>query len=59
VCSGGPAPASLVTRGGSGAGLDAKVQQLMGLGFSKNECEQALSACNGDVDQAGALLFGG
>lgn len=59
VSSGGPAPASLVTRGGSGAGLDAKVQQLMGLGFSKNECEQALSACNGDVDQAGALLFGG
>eukprot|EP00873_Tetraselmis_striata_P036138 jgi/Tetstr1/456402/TSEL_043136.t1 len=37
----------------------AKVQQLVGLGFTSVQAIQALNACGGDVDQAAAVLFGG
>ena len=33
--------------------------QLMDLGFSREQCEQALKASGGNVDHAAALLFGG
>ncbi|DBB00046.1 TPA: DNA damage-inducible protein 1 [Trebouxia sp. C0004] len=33
------------------------VQRLMGLGFGKQECQQALQMCNGNEDQAASFLF--
>ena len=39
--------------------LEAKVAQLQGLGFAREQCIQALNAVDGDADQAAALLFGG
>lgn len=44
--------------GGQEGDLDAKLSQLMGLGFSKEQCQQALSAAAGNVDHAAAILFG-
>lgn len=35
----------------------APVQRLMGLGFGKQECQQALQMCNGNEDQAASFLF--
>eukprot|EP01024_Parvocaulis_polyphysoides_P001377 TRINITY_DN10371_c0_g1_i2.p1 TRINITY_DN10371_c0_g1~~TRINITY_DN10371_c0_g1_i2.p1 ORF type:complete len:450 (-),score=70.45 TRINITY_DN10371_c0_g1_i2:888-2237(-) len=37
--------------------MEEKIQQLMSLGFERNECEQALKLMGGDVDQAAAALF--
>eukprot|EP01026_Neomeris_dumetosa_P076471 TRINITY_DN8224_c0_g1_i1.p1 TRINITY_DN8224_c0_g1~~TRINITY_DN8224_c0_g1_i1.p1 ORF type:complete len:475 (-),score=64.28 TRINITY_DN8224_c0_g1_i1:242-1549(-) len=37
--------------------LEQKIQQLMSLGFDRNECLQALQMMGGDVDQAAAALF--
>eukprot|EP00184_Porphyridium_aerugineum_P000466 CAMPEP_0184701840 /NCGR_PEP_ID=MMETSP0313-20130426/21843_1 /TAXON_ID=2792 /ORGANISM="Porphyridium aerugineum, Strain SAG 1380-2" /LENGTH=458 /DNA_ID=CAMNT_0027162081 /DNA_START=84 /DNA_END=1460 /DNA_ORIENTATION=- len=36
---------------------EGKVQQLMAMGFSRTDVVQALHVCNGDVEQAAALLF--
>eukprot|EP01025_Chloroclados_australasicus_P042385 TRINITY_DN4508_c0_g1_i4.p1 TRINITY_DN4508_c0_g1~~TRINITY_DN4508_c0_g1_i4.p1 ORF type:complete len:451 (-),score=67.56 TRINITY_DN4508_c0_g1_i4:287-1639(-) len=40
-----------------GQSLEEKLQQLMGLGFGRQECVQALQMTGGDVDQAAAVLF--
>eukprot|EP00873_Tetraselmis_striata_P037906 jgi/Tetstr1/458170/TSEL_044661.t1 len=50
------APAAPAASGGADP---AKVQQLVGLGFTSAQAIQALNACGGDVDQAAAVLFGG
>ena len=40
-------------------GDDAKIAKLMELGFTKEQCEQALGAAGGNEEHAAAILFGG
>lgn len=44
--------------GAAGSFPEEAVQQLVSLGFSRAEAIGALTATGGDVDQAGAMLFG-
>jgi hypothetical protein len=37
---------------------EADVQQLVGLGFSREMAVGALQAANGNVDEAASMLFG-
>lgn len=59
-----PASANAGAGAGSGAAAagsnvnEADVQQLVGLGFSREMAEGALRAANGNVDQAASMLFG-
>lgn len=34
-----------------------KIQQLMGLGFDRAQCTQALSLCDGSAERAASYLF--
>lgn len=56
-------PPAAAAGGGAGGGLPAgwedKVQRLQALGFSREQCLQALRSTNGNEEMAGALLFGG
>lgn len=40
-------------------GSETKVRKLSQLGFSREQALEALRACDGDVDRAASLLFGG
>ena len=58
-CSGAPAGG----RGGGGRrrrrrrrDSAAKVERLVGLGFSRRQCEEMLAACGGDEERAASLL---
>ena len=44
--------------GGVNAALEEKVQRLMGLGFPRDVCMQALRQAGGNEEHAAALLFG-
>lgn len=43
---------------GGGGGTDAKLQQLMSMGFDEANCRAMLEIANGNVDQALQLLLG-
>lgn len=58
---GGAAGAGAAAAGGAAAGgvvREADVQQLVGLGFSREMAVGALQAANGNVDAAASMLFG-
>lgn len=58
-----PAAPSAAAAGGGGvgagasAGDEAKLQQLTGLGFSRQQAQEALAVCGGDADRAASFLF--
>jgi DNA damage-inducible protein 1 len=58
-----PAAAAGGSGGGGGGQVppvwEAKLQKLQELGFSREQCLQALRSTNGNEDMAGSLLFGG
>jgi DNA damage-inducible protein 1 len=54
--SGGAAAAEGAAAGG--VVREADVQQLVGLGFSREMAVGALQAANGNVDAAASMLFG-
>lgn len=59
----GSAGGAAAAGGGGSAGADAAVkeadvQQLIGLGFSREMAEGALRAAGGNVDNAASMLFG-
>ncbi len=41
----------------AGSASEEKVQKLTGLGFTRAQCEEALTAVGGDEERAAALLF--
>lgn len=51
-----PAPPTAAPRQG---GSEPSIQKLTQLGFSRSQAVEALQACEGDVDKAASLLFGG
>eukprot|EP00894_Picocystis_sp_ML_P004097 jgi/Pico_ML_1/54614/g506.t1 len=51
-----PAPPTAASRQG---GSEPSIQKLTQLGFSRSQAVEALQACEGDVDKAASLLFGG
>mmetsp|Transcript_14683 Transcript_14683/g.25937 ORF Transcript_14683/g.25937 Transcript_14683/m.25937 type:complete len:429 (-) Transcript_14683:168-1454(-) len=53
------ASAASAAQASTGGAEPAKVEQLVGLGFTPAQATQALNSCGGDVDQAAAILFGG
>lgn len=50
-----PPPAAMA---GGGSELEAKITRLMGLGFDRVQCAQALEAAGGNEDGAASILFG-
>jgi UV excision repair protein RAD23 len=40
-------------------GFDEKIENLMGMGFSRGDCELALRGCHGNVDRAAHALLSG
>lgn len=52
-------PAPPMAEPGRGGGSEANIEKLTQLGFSRSQATDALQACNGDVDKAASLLFGG
>ncbi|KAK9825142.1 hypothetical protein WJX81_003922 [Elliptochloris bilobata] len=52
----GPPPAAEAAAAGRGENA-AKVERLVGLGFSRQQCEEMLAACGGDEEHAASLLF--
>jgi len=52
-------PAAAATGPATSGADDAKVEQLIQLGFPRDKAVQALKACEGNVDAAASVLFGG
>jgi UBA/TS-N domain len=50
-------PAAAPAAAAAGGGSEAKLQQLVGLGFSRQQAEEALAVCGGDADRAASFLF--